>query len=408
MTPLFPAQRAAEEFDRVLGGTAPPAVSERYADLLGTVEVLRDQPEVLPRAEFASDLRTRLMAAAEVELATAAPVRRLEPRRTTSTRRRLGTLAASLVVVGGTAGMAAASSGALPGEPLYPIKRGIEEISTAVRPSEASQGRALLDQAATRMDEVRALQAGGSADDALLARTIDAFRASAEEGSGKLFTSYQAEADAGDIEAVRSFTSSQMAVVADVARSSDEATEEQLRDAADTLADIDQQARRLCSTCGAGAAVLPPDALVPAAAAASVQSLLARPVAKARADVAAAEAERLARIEQLQAAAEETALTLPKPDTSGATTSAPTIASDRGSVSALLPRDSTLAPSLSEGTATVKNLVTGVTGTVNGTVSTVTEKVTQMTEPNTPLDALDPTVEDLGKTVDETTEGLLP
>ena len=52
MTPLFPAQRAAEEFEQALGGTATRAVADRFAPLLETVEVLRTQPEVLPRAEF--------------------------------------------------------------------------------------------------------------------------------------------------------------------------------------------------------------------------------------------------------------------------------------------------------------------------------------------------------------------
>ena len=46
MTPLFPAQRAAEEFDQVLGGTATQAVADRYAELLDTVVLLRAQPEV--------------------------------------------------------------------------------------------------------------------------------------------------------------------------------------------------------------------------------------------------------------------------------------------------------------------------------------------------------------------------
>jgi len=56
MTPLFPAQRAAEEFESALRGTASQAVAERYSDLLETVEVLRNEPEVLPRAEFADEL----------------------------------------------------------------------------------------------------------------------------------------------------------------------------------------------------------------------------------------------------------------------------------------------------------------------------------------------------------------
>ena len=154
MTPLFPAQRAAEEFEKALGGTATEAVADRYSALLETVEVLRAQPEVLPRVEFVDDLRGRLMTAAETELVAGPTVVRLAPKRTSSTRRRLGTAAASLVIVGGTAGMAAAASGALPGDPLYPVKRGMEEAGAAVRVSESAKGEALLDQAANRLAEV--------------------------------------------------------------------------------------------------------------------------------------------------------------------------------------------------------------------------------------------------------------
>src|SRR5690242_12156719 len=107
MTPLFPSRRAAEELDALLAGTASPAVAERHADLLATVGALRSVSPVTPRAEFVEDLRSRLMLAAETDLVPAPPVLR---RATTTTRtgHRVGTVAAALVIVGGTAGMAAA------------------------------------------------------------------------------------------------------------------------------------------------------------------------------------------------------------------------------------------------------------------------------------------------------------
>ena len=57
MTPLFPAQRAAEEFDQVLAGTADSAVTARYAELLDTVAELRALPEVSPSPEFVGEDR---------------------------------------------------------------------------------------------------------------------------------------------------------------------------------------------------------------------------------------------------------------------------------------------------------------------------------------------------------------
>ena len=263
MTPLFPAQRAAEEFDMALGDTATQTVVDRYSDLLETVEVLRTQPEVLPRVEFTDELQLRLMTAAETELVAAPNVVRLAPRRTSWTRRRLGTAAASLVIVGGTAGMAAAASGALPGEPLYPVKLGVEQAGTAVRMSDATEGEALLRQAATRLDEVRALQAQGSADPELLATTLDSFRESRGRGLPEAVLGLPGRGQREeDVTTVRDFTAAQMADVAALAnRTSNPTTDESLLDAADTLADIDQQARALCSTCGPQAALAPPPRL---------------------------------------------------------------------------------------------------------------------------------------------------
>ena len=408
MTPLFPAQRAAEEFDQALGGTATKAVADRYVDLLDTVEVLHAQHEVLPRAEFVSDLRSRLMTAAETEL-VAAPsvVRRIEPARETRHRRRLGTLAASLVIVGGSAGMAAAASGALPGEPLYPIKRGIEQVTAAVHVSEVGKGEALLDQAATRLDEVRELEAQGSPDPDLVAATLDSFRSAAEQGSDKLFTAYQSSGETKDITTVRSFTSQHMADIAALASLADSATDDLRLDAADTLADIDQQARVLCRACGSEAALAPPDALSAGSGATTVQNLLARPVAQAQVDIAQLEAARLELLREAASAAEKTAGTIPKIENpTGADTGSglPSFgSSDDGPVTSTITSDGRLVPTtITAGGAAVKDLLTGVTSTVEDVTKSVTGGLTGSETP------LDETVSGLTDTVDETTDGLLP
>ena len=401
MTPLFPAQRAAEEFEKALGGTATQVVADRYSDLLETVEVLRTQPEVLPRVEFADELRLQLMAAAETELVAAPNVVRLAPSRATRTRRRLGTAAASLVIVGGTAGMAAAASGALPGEPLYPVKLGVEQARTAVRISDATEGEALLRQAATRLDEVRALQAQGSADPELLATTLDSFRTAADEGSQKLFTSYQAEGNSQDITTVRDFTAAQMAdIAAAAARTSNPTTEENLLDAADTLADIDQQARVLCGTCGPQSALSPPAALSAGAGAAAADNLLARPAKQAEVDVAAVEAARNAALKAGASAAEATAATIPQLEaTKGAVAGATGSAAERPPVASSVSKDGSLVPAVtSAGKGAVKDLVTGVTGTVTDTTGKVVKT-------GTPLDKV---VGGLSGTLDKTTDDLLP
>ena len=411
MTPLFPAQRAAEEFEQVLSGTADPAVAARYAELREAVEQLRTMPEVTPRAEFVGDLRSRLMTAAETDL-VAAP--RTQPRavpslpeeRARRRNRRIGTIAASLVVVGGTAGMAAAASGALPGEPLYPIKRGIEQINTAVRFNDASQGNALLGQAATRLDEVRELQAQGSADPDLIAETIDAFRSAADSGSSKLFSSYKSSGDQSDITTVRDFTAAQMSDVTKMSTGADTTTNDLLLDAADTLADIDQQAQVLCGACGPGKAVAPPQALSNGAGAASMSSLIARPVTQAQQQAKAIAAAQAERIKQLQSGAQEQANALPQ---------LPTTTKDDGTTTyyygwpgssqdpsdpfgGTVTPDGKLLPTVTTGAA-VKGLVSGVTGTLDQATGGATAPVTK---------PLGDTVKKVGDTVGKTTDGLLP
>ena len=362
MTPLFPARRAAEEFDSALAGRASSDVAERHAELLATVATLRAMPEVAPRAEFVEDLRSRLMLAAETDLVAAPPVVRRAPTTHTTprTRRRAGTVAAALVIVGGTAGMAAAASGSLPGQPLYPLKRGGEQVGEIVRLTDAGRGTALLGQAENRLDEVGDLMATGTADESLVSGTLDAFRAAADEGSHKLFVSFQRDGDQSDVTAVRSFAASQMATINTLAATSDARQAALLLDAADTLADIDQQALQLCGDCGSGSALVTPAALSEGAAAASVDNLLARPVAQAQADVTAA------RLAGLLAQAQKKADSTPKLDLSAPTGAAGTAAQAGEPVTSTISGSGQLLPGVKASPKAVDDLVTGVTGTVAG------------------------------------------
>jgi hypothetical protein len=402
MTSLFPAQRAAEEFDKALGGTATRAVEERYAELLDMVVLLREQPEVTPRAEFVGDLRSRLMTAAETQL-VAAPsvVRDLASARSTRNRRRIGTVAASLVIVGGTAGMAAAASGALPGESLYPVKRGVEQASTAIRFGDVSKGNALLDQASTRLDEVRALQAQGNPDTDLISSTLDSFTSAANAGSEKMFQAYQSSGDTQDITTVRTFTAQQMGQVATLSGLT--SSIDGLVGAADTLADIDQQARVLCGACDPRTQLTTPPALSAGAGAATVANLLSRPVTQARRDIAQAHTQaEAARVARLQAAAEEAAGKLPKTPAGtglGSTPGAPSVTEPEAPVTSTITKDGDLVPSITTGAA-VKDLVSGVTGSVDGLTTKLAAPKTK-----TPLDGA---VNGLTGALDGATKNLLP
>jgi hypothetical protein len=363
MTPLFPAQRAAEEFDSVLDGRAPAAVAERYAGLAATAQVLRDQPEVMPRAEFVADLRERLMLAAAIEMVPAAPVVRRAPS-TARRNRRLGTVAAALVIVGGSAGMAAAASGALPGDPLYPVKRGIEQVQIAAHVGDASKGSALLDQADTRLGEVQHMLASGETDQSLLDATTADFQSSANSGAEKLFSAYQAGGSSADIVTVRDFTSGAMSQVSSMA-AADPSQAGALRDVADTLADLDQQATTLCADCSGGSAITPPGALASSAGAATVTNLIARPITQVRADLAAARAAQTAlatsQLHGLQNAAQDKADALGASSKPGAGLTTAVSEPLRGTINSA----GQLVPSLTKtGGTAVNDLVGGLTGTV--------------------------------------------
>ena len=218
MTPLFPAQRAAEEFEKALGGTATQAVADRYSDLLETVEVLRTQPEVLPRVEFVDELRLRLMTAAETEL-VAAPERRTTRAQAhvqhpppARHRRRLPRHRRRHRRNGRRCLRCPARRAALPGQ----AGRGAGRRSRADERRHQGRGPAQ----AGRHPPRRGPRAPGPGIRPIPSCSRPPWTpsaAAADEGSQKLFTAYQAEGNAQDITTVRDFTAAQMADVAALA-----------------------------------------------------------------------------------------------------------------------------------------------------------------------------------------------
>ena len=119
---------------------------------------------------------------------------------------------------------------------------------------------------------------------------------------------------------MREFAAAQMATIAELAAGADPATASVLTDAADTLADIDQQAGCCARLRAGGRARGPGRAVSAGAAAASLENLIARPVAQAQADIDAAEA---ARITRLRNAAEKSAKSCPPAPAARASRPAP-------------------------------------------------------------------------------------
>ncbi|HSJ21276.1 MAG TPA: hypothetical protein VK964_11945, partial [Nocardioidaceae bacterium] len=129
MTSLFQARRRAEEFAAAVEGDAASRAtrSEEITTLLRLVATLRVQEPAQPRAEFVDDLRSRLMLEAQTALEPETANLILPIRERGRRERRLVAAATAFVLIGGTTTMAAAAQSALPGEALYPIKRGIEK-----------------------------------------------------------------------------------------------------------------------------------------------------------------------------------------------------------------------------------------------------------------------------------------
>jgi hypothetical protein len=258
MTSMFSARKRAEEFAVVVDGATPSR--PELAELAGVVTTLRGFEAPAPRAEFAADLRARLMAEAATTLSPSAATLVLPARPRGKRERRLVAAASAVVFIGGTASMAAAAQSALPGEVLYPIKRGIEQAQTGLSTSQAGKGRDLLSQANDRLTEVRGLLTDGSPSQRpQVPQTLADYTEQARQGASLMLSSFQDTQDPATITAVREFSAHGITALKALAGTAPADAQDDLATAAATLSDIDQQARDLCADCAAGL----PDLQVP-------------------------------------------------------------------------------------------------------------------------------------------------
>jgi hypothetical protein len=252
MTSLLSARKRAEEFATAVDGQARSAKhSAEVAGLLGTVATLRGHEQVQPRQEFVAELRERLLAEATTVLnpvnsSLALPVRQRGLR-----ERRLVAAASAFVLIGGTAGMAAAAQSALPGQALYPVKRGIEQAQTGLSFSDAGKGHDLLNQANDRLEEVQGLLANGSSAPEVPA-TIDDFTVAANRGADLLMASFQDNRDPATIVSLREFTAHGVTELQQLARTAPPEADNELATAALALTEIDARASSLCQSCASG------------------------------------------------------------------------------------------------------------------------------------------------------------
>nr|WP_203593630.1 DUF5667 domain-containing protein [Streptomyces sp. SID9124] len=143
----------------------------------------------------------------------ASPLRKLRPR----SRWTKGLAAGGLTVgvaAGAFGGVAAASSDALPGDSLYGLKRGMEDIHLGLTRDDTDRGEIYLDQASTRLSEARRLMERARSGDldheqlGEIRRTLNGMTHDATEGHRLLHAAYERDGALGPIQTLDTFSRS--------------------------------------------------------------------------------------------------------------------------------------------------------------------------------------------------------
>ncbi|MBH1935006.1 hypothetical protein I5Q34_12085 [Streptomyces sp. AV19] len=141
------------------------------------------------------------------------PLSRLKPRSRWSKGLAAGGLTVG-VAAGALGGVAAASSNALPGDTLYGLKRGMEDLKYGMADSDSERGGILLDQASTRFHEARRLMERGRSGhldhESLgeIRRTLSGMRQDVSEGHRLLRAAYERDGSLGPLKLLSTFNTS--------------------------------------------------------------------------------------------------------------------------------------------------------------------------------------------------------
>lgn len=199
------------------------------AALLALAATLTEQPRPALDPERKTVQRAQLIAAMEQALADGSfpvtarvpeqrdggrggrGVRRLTPGSRLTRRLAVGGLTVG-VAAGAFGGVAAASTNALPGDTLYPLKRGMEDLKLDMASGDSSRGKIYLDMASTRLQEARRLMdrgRGGQLDDESVAevrKALSGMHQEATEGHKLLSQAYQQDGSLQPIETLNDFS----------------------------------------------------------------------------------------------------------------------------------------------------------------------------------------------------------
>ena len=246
MSMTTPARRRAEDFEALLTGRRPStaAAAEELGPLVALARGLTpaEQP---PSAEFRAALRDRLVAAASERVpAPAVPAPRRAPPTVSRFRRTVAAVALSAVVAG--VGAAAASTRALPGDPLYGLKRQLENAQLELARGDVGHGRELLEQGDARLGEAEALAAGpGSTDPETrnrIAHALAEMAAAVDAGSADLLQAYRETGDPEPMRLLERFATEQRERLDDLAQLLDPVLAGRAQALADRLAALESRA----------------------------------------------------------------------------------------------------------------------------------------------------------------------
>ncbi|MEU6893269.1 DUF5667 domain-containing protein [Streptomyces sp. NPDC046557] len=143
----------------------------------------------------------------------ATSLRKLRPRSRWSKGIAAGGLTVG-VAAGAFGGVAAASTDALPGDSLYPVKRGMEDIKLGMADEDSDRGELYLDQASNRLFEARRLMERGRTGvldhESLgaIRRALAGMSHDAAEGHRLLQAAYERDGSLGPMQMLSSFSRS--------------------------------------------------------------------------------------------------------------------------------------------------------------------------------------------------------
>lgn len=240
----------AQSFEEAWNGRAPR--DGHIADLVRFAEDLCESAAVEPRASFRDSLREQLMAEAATVLEVlpaATPVPATSGARQRDVRRRAAVITAALVASAGTVGLVGSSASAVPGEMLYPVKRGMENVQLALHRDDASRGEFQLARASERLAEAKTLAVGDASAQHQVSDLLTDFATTATDAWASMDDAFASDPSTGTMQTVSDFAQSAALELTSLKTSLPEDATPSFSDATDVVLAMTAGAGKLCPTC---------------------------------------------------------------------------------------------------------------------------------------------------------------